>query len=203
MHAASSSATAAGIISRPTRSESVTLPNVFRRSANETCLRDVASGGEAQTVAEAHHEQRRLGVELTFRPSSGTSKMREPRVELLLARPQSLIEVLDRAVGSVDEDEVEASRHDLLDRFVGQQQLDRTKADGQREDTINNGLLHLGRQPRTTAAQPLGVMALQLRAQHLVRECLLAGACERWFTQRARVPWHPPRGRPAPPASPP
>src|SRR3954453_18598254 len=99
---------------------------------------------------------------MKFRTSSSTSTMREPPFQLLLARPQPLIEVLDRAVRSVDEHEVEARCHDLFDRFVGQQQLDRTKANGQCEDTINNGLLHLRRQPRTTAAQPLGVMALQL-----------------------------------------
>ena len=178
MHAASSSLTASGRVPNPTRSAKVTLPSVLRRRANDTCWDTSRVAARRKPVAEAHHQQRDLAVELPLGPPRGAGQMGQPRLHLRLGRPQPLLQRLDRAVGPVDEHQVEPGRHHLLHRLVGQQQLDGSEPDRQGQHPLDQRPFLVRGQPRRTGRQPVGVDALQLLAQHLVGQRLLAAPAQ-------------------------
>ncbi len=130
MHARSRSATATGIISQADEIGKRDLAERVAAERERDVLRDVTCRREAQPVTEPHHEHRHLAVELPLRPAGRASEVRQPRRRSPPRDAHSRSStMLDRAVRPVDEHEVESSGDDLLDRGIGQQQLDRPEPD--------------------------------------------------------------------------
>ena len=144
-------------------------------------LRHVPRRGKTQAVAEAHHQQRNLTVELAFRSPRCPCQMGQPSVEFRFGGPQAFVELFDRTVRAVDEHEIEPWRYHVLDRLVHQDQLDRAKTDRQRQHPLHQSVLIVSRQPHTSVGETFGIDALQLAAQHLVRQSLLTANRQRRF----------------------
>ncbi len=187
---------------RPTRSASVTLPSVLRRSANETCCET------SRVAARRSPSPRRItssGAWLlncrSVRPAV-RARCESQAASSASDRPQPLVDLLDRPVRAVDEHQVEAGGHDLLDRGVGQHQARPGRVRPTAPAPARSATApHRPSSRAMPGAEPLGVDALTLVAQHLDRRALLACRDQGGLGRTALGPSPRARARPARPAS--
>jgi len=141
-------------------------------------LRHVTAGGQAQPVTEPHHQQRVLRVELAFRAALRPGNEPEPLGQLRLDPPRRRPEQTNRTVGVIGEPQVPPRRHQLLNRGVGEDHIDRAQAGRRRHHRSPDAHL-VGTVPqRRSGPGPLLGDLRQRGRQGLDRQSLLGGGAQ-------------------------